>query len=231
MLLDTYQFSYLIYTLLLLLIWSVLFISNKSYRKESLAVGLLFGIAGIIVAGIYVVDWWNPITVFGKSTGIEDFIFSFSIGGIGSIIYSVIFNKKIIKKDKRFDLYKNKKFILTAIVLAFVFFVSFYLLSIDSFLSSLLGFTVVISYMLYRRKDLTKNALISGVLLSLVTIIPYIVIEFITPGWVENTWYFNFTYLPRISIFHDPIEDIIWFMFAGAFTSTWYKYWREVYFV
>lgn len=97
----SYLYSYLIGDLTLLIVWFILFYFRKNVRKEMLIISLIIGIGGLFAETIYTIDWWQPLTITGTLIGIEDFLFGFAIGGIGSSIYEVIFKKTVkIKKNK-----------------------------------------------------------------------------------------------------------------------------------
>jgi len=217
-----YHFSYLIGDLSLLFVWLILFLYRKDTRKEMIWISLIFGFAGLFSELIYTIDWWGPMTITGTLIGIEDFLFGFAIGGISSIIYEIIFNKKHSKKEFNF---KNKKLYLIIGILIILFFGLFYLFNINSFYSTIIAFIVAIIYMWIKRPDLIKNSLASGFLLIIISSIGFIIPELITPGWVESVWYF--TNIPKKIIFFVPLEDIIWFFLAGSFIGPLYEFWKN----
>ncbi len=96
-----YQYTYIIGNLILLAIWAFFFIRRKDTRKEMLTISLIFGFVGPLAEAIYIKDWWQPLTITGTRIGIEDFLFGFLIGGIISIIYEHLFQKRIKGKVER----------------------------------------------------------------------------------------------------------------------------------
>src|SRR3989344_3479519 len=99
--------EWLIFSLILFVIWIIIFIFNKS-RKEMLIVSALTMPFGL-TEPFFVPEYWSPPSLFNlaANTGfdIESLIFSFAIGGIGSVLYETIFksgHEKIhIKKSLR----------------------------------------------------------------------------------------------------------------------------------
>jgi len=91
----SYQYTYLFWTAIFLIIWGTFFIKRKDLRKEMLVISFLFGLGGLISELTHIQDWWQPLTITNTSIGIEDFLIGFAIGGIASVIYNFIFNKKI----------------------------------------------------------------------------------------------------------------------------------------
>lgn len=62
-------------------------------------------------------------------------------------------------------------------------------------------------------------------LLLLIIVFSYSVVNWITPGWVSDFWYFRNT--SQIVISNVPVDDIIWYIFAGLFIGPLYAYWQE----
>ncbi len=91
----SYQYTYLIGDLILLVLWLVLFLYRKDTRKEMLILSLIFGVIGPFVELVHVLDWWKPLTITSTIPGIEDFLFGFGIGGVASVVYEHLFNKKV----------------------------------------------------------------------------------------------------------------------------------------
>src|SRR3990167_8395738 len=95
--------EWLIFSLILFVIWIIIFIFNKS-KKEILIVSALTMPFGL-TEPLFVPAYWSPPSLFNlaANTGfdIESLIFSFAIGGIGSVIYEVIFKSKHKKMSMR----------------------------------------------------------------------------------------------------------------------------------
>ena len=100
--------EWLVFSLLLFGIWIVVFVFNKKVRREMFIVSL-FTMPFGLTEPIFVPRYWSPPSLFNlaANTGfdIESLIFSFAIGGIGSVLYETIFksgHEKIhIKKSLR----------------------------------------------------------------------------------------------------------------------------------
>lgn len=218
-----YQYTYIIGNIILLLIWTFLFIRRKDTRKEMLVISIIFGIAGPIAEMIYIKDWWQPLTITGTSIGIEDFLFGFLIGGIMAVIYEHLFQKRIQKKKPK-KIHKSKIF-RPAIVLLLLFVGLYYLTSLNSFTLTVIALLVPTIMIWIQRKDLIKNSIFSGILAWVVAVVGYTVLNVITPGFFEEFWYF--TLVGKIIFLGIPIEEHIWFLLAGAFVGPLYEYWRE----
>ena len=220
----TYQYSYLIGDLVLLVFWSILFYLRKDVRKEMLAISLIFGIIGIFTGFIYFLDWWHPQTITNTTISLEDFLFGFVIAGIASVIYITIFRKRL-KFKKLNQKLKSNKILLLVILFAIIFFVSLYILKLNTFYSAIISFLILIFFIWFKRKDLILNSLISGILLVIISVPAYLIPEFITPGWIQASWYFE--NLSGITFFKVPIEDFIWIFLTGAFIGPLYEFYKE----
>ena len=86
-----------------------------------------------------------------------------------------------------------------------------------------MGFSLGTFYLLVKRRDLLKDSLISGLGLSLGSIPLFLIIELVFPGWIERTWLFKM--LSGVRILSAPLEDVIWFMFAGFYIGPLYEFW------
>lgn len=223
----SYQYSYLIASLLFLAFWILLFYLRKELRREMIVISTLFAFAGPFAEIVYFKDWWKPLTLTGSFLSIEPFIIGFAIGGVASIICEEVFKKKH-KKEKR-DTKKvrraNFDMFLLLSSLAIVFFGSFFLLKLNSLITTILAFGIPILMIYSKRKDLILNSLLSGILLVIVAMLVYSIVELITPGWVEAFWKFNNT--PQLIIMNLPLDDIVWYFFGGAFIGPLYEYWKE----
>ena len=222
----SYQYTYLFGSLILLVLWGILFLLKKDSRKEMWITSLALGFGGLLVEFVYAKDWWHPLTITNTLVGIEDFIFGFTCAGIASVIYEVVFGKRLrIKKVSRKKEFKEElNLVILGSLLAALFFSSFYLLHLHSFYASVIAFIVPTLIIWIKRRDLIINSILSGLLLSLLSFL-FFLPEYITPGWVKMTWYLE--NLTGIIILKTPLEDLIWFFLAGLFLGPLYEYWKE----
>lgn len=223
----SHLYSYLIGDLTLLIVWFILFYFRKNVRKEMLIISLLIGIGGLFAETIYTIDWWQPLTITGTLIGIEDFLFGFAIGGIGSSISEVIFKKTVkikkINQKKRFN--QNKNILLFGASIVVLLFITFFLMKLNSFYSSIISLGIPIIYMNVKRKDLILNSILSGFFLMLTSFLAFITVELITPEWINSAWFLE--NLSGIIILTAPLEDLIWFFLMGMFIGPLYEFWKE----
>jgi hypothetical protein len=219
-----YVYSYLIMNLLFLIVWLALFFYRKDTRKEMLTSSIIVGLVGLIAEFVYTFDWWHPLTITGTRLGFEDFLLGFLVGGIGSVIYTIIFKKRLsrIKNKKR----NIKKIIWPILIGLTIFLGGFFILRINTFWLTILSLLVVTLIILSKRKDLIANSILSGVLFAIVGFLIYFALNLITPGWIEEFLYFQ--NIPKMVLLKTiPFEDLLWFFLGGCMLGPLYEYWQE----
>ncbi len=223
----SFQYTYLIGVMIVLTLWLILFLYRKDTRKEMLIISLFFGVAGSLVETIHVLDWWRPLTITNTTVGIEDFLFGFGIGGIASVIYEHLFNKRVkIKKVKEIKEQKrNINFLFLLALLFILFFGGFFIFNLNSFEAMLVSFIIPILIIYIKRKDLIKDSLVSGMLVLIASIIGYSILNLITPGFFDEFWLFQ--NIGRVMVLGIPLEEHIFYFLAGALLGPLYEYWKE----
>ena len=223
----SYQYTYLIGDIILLTLWLILFLYRKDTRKEMLIISLIFGFVGPFVEAVYILDWWKPLTITNTSIGIEDFLFGFGIGGVASVIYGHLFNKRVkIKKVKKIKEEKrNLNFLFLISLSMIIFFGGFFILGLNSFIGSILAWIIPTLIIYAKRPDLIKNSILSGVSLLVLSILGYHILNFITPGFFGEFWLFQ--NIGQKIFLGIPLEEHLWFFVFGAFIGPLYEYWKE----
>jgi len=192
-----------------------------------LVMSLVFAFAGPLADILYTQDWWRPLSLTNTTIGPEALLVGFMIGGIASIIYEVIFQKRLEthKVFKAKEAQRNFSFLSILLISAILFFGSFYLLKFNSLFSTILALLVPTIMIWIKRRDLILDSFGTGIFLVIVASLVYSVLEFLTPGWVHAFWFFK--NVPDIIIFNLPLDDIIWYFLAGLFIGPLYEYWQE----
>lgn len=112
------QYVWFIWSIIILALWAVVYCYKKDSRKEMLKMSWITMPFGL-TEPLFVPDYWHPPSVFdlAEKTGfdIESLIFSFAIGGIGTVLYNIIFirrNVKIPQSERNHDMHKLHVYIL-----------------------------------------------------------------------------------------------------------------------
>ncbi|MBU4216920.1 lycopene cyclase domain-containing protein [Candidatus Parcubacteria bacterium] len=214
-----YKYTYLIGSLLFFIYWLYLFIKLKEYRQRLLLISLLYAILGVTFGLVYTADWWRPETIFGYRVGVEDFLLGFSNAGIAAIWYLLFL--KIKSRGQA----SWARIAIPLISTGIITLVLFKMFDWNSFYANSIGILTAIIYILIKRTDLIKISLMSGVMMILISLPIYLLMIFVSPGWVEHTWMLE--KLSGILFIGIPIEDFIWYFLVGAMVSIVYPYYSE----
>lgn len=218
------QFFYLSFTGIYFVIWIILFLLRKDLRKEMLALGVVFGIAGVISQLTHVVDWWQPPTITGTRIGIEDFLIGFFMGGVVGVLYEEFFKKHFRSVRKRKPTFFNWFFHWSLLGLfAVSFLASFYIFGLHSFYAALVALCLFTFYMLVMRRDLIVDSLVSGVLTVIVGTVVYLLLFLLFPNYIVQFWYLPDVWFSKM-LLGIPLAEYIWYFFAGAFIGPLYEY-------
>lgn len=173
-------------------------------------IGIIFALP--IFQNMYVADWWHPNFIFDSAyIKIEDLIFGFSLLGIISSVYSILKSKDLKLSDsKSFTLVQK---VIVIIVVFSIFLGLFYIFNLNSFWSSIVGASLGALVIFIKKPRFLKHAVITGIFVLIIFIPVYMLSLYINPNFINNEWMLN--KLSGIMFLHIPIEEYIWYFFAG----------------
>lgn len=231
------QLAWFLWSLLLLIIWCVLYslLQNKESRKQMLAVSLWTSLLGI-TEPLFVPAYWFPPSLFDLAhlTGfdIESFIFSFGIGGITVILYNRIFGVISAKIDKSSEIgtlttsKQNHRFHLLAILSApIVFIVLFFTTSLNPIYVSSIALIFGGLATWYCRPDLMKKMSTSALLFLALYFVFFLALIATYPGYVEQVW--NLKVISGILVAGIPLEELLFAFSFGFFWSSVYEHFMK----
>lgn len=210
----SYLVGYFIVSLLFLLVWFVLFWKNKVVRKPMLILSALTMFAGPLSEYWYFQDYWRPYLFIRLPFigGIEDLIFGFAIGGIGSFIYESVFIKGFCLCERK--QIAHREFILIFPLIIIISMLVFNnLLGINSIFASSIGMIIAGILMMVFRRDLWQNALFSGLLVALIMFTIYLIPQLIFPQahvFLPKAWLLYGTKFGYLIFDHIPLTEMIW---------------------
>jgi hypothetical protein len=212
---------YLIGTGIFFIFWLLFYIHKKNLRKEMLIMSFLVAPLGPLSELFYFRDYWNPDYIFPIfGVGIEDLLFAFFIGGIGAVAYEELFIKKI-RKTKRDQ---SKLLAIIGILSLFIFITLTLFFKMNSIYSSSIVFVLGGLIIVYKRKDLLKNAIGNGILVAMIMLLFYVIFTSIFPTVIEDWWQLH--NLSGFFLGGAPIEEIIWGFCWGFLIGPLYEFWR-----
>lgn len=216
---------WLTFTLFFLGIWLVFYIFLPKIRKEMLWTSLFTAFFGL-TEPLFVPEYWSPPSLFdlAAKTGfdIESLIFCFSVGGIGTILYEIIFpmkHKKINKSEKR-----QHRYHILALLSPILFFLPLYFFTaLNPIYSASIAMGVGGIAAILCRPDLKRKILLGGVLfLGLYSLFFFFFVQRY-PGIVQEVW--NLSALSGVLIVGIPIEELL---FAFSFGMLWSSVYEHV---
>lgn len=216
-----YTYTYFFGTLLFMVPWLYLYVIRKDLRKEMIYVGILGAIMSVVTGYLWLTyDWWHPLTITNTRVGFEDLLLGFANGGVGAVLYYAIHRKKITQvttPQKTQVIY-----LLTFILLAMSILIWGF--GVTSFFASVFCMLIAIFWILIIRRDMTQIMIQNGIYMVILSIPVYLLCEFVSPGWIEQTWYME--KLSGALIANIPIEDLIFYFQAGVLSPLFYKVWN-----
>jgi len=217
------SYTYLFGTILLMVIWGFIFYYRKDLRKEMVIMSLLVGLLSVVTGYLWwTVDWWRPQTITGTIVGVEDFLVGFGSGGFMTAVYKFMFGIRS-KENSKLNYYKP------IIVIGFLVLLTgvlFWLLNLHSFIAVTTSLLLTSVFMFSVREDLFWPGFVSGLAMVIISIPIYLLMIYVTPGWVEAT-YLNALPLDT-KVLNVPIEEFVFWFLAGVLFGPFYDYWAGI---
>ena len=183
-----YKYAYLIASTFFLVVWLFVYWKVKHLRKPMLIMSVITALFGPVSEIWYFADYWKPEIALPLPFvgGVEDLLFGFSIGGIGSFAYESIFIRGVCMCEEK--KLKREWFLLVffgVVGTSMIIFNNF--LGLNSIFASSIGMIIVAAIMLYLRPDLILNAIGSALMVAGVMFTIYFLGQEFFPGahaWV-----------------------------------------------
>ena len=226
------QYVWLIWTLIILLLWFIIFIFNKPFRKEMLKISLWTMPFGL-TEPLFYPEYWHPPTLFqlAEHTGfdIESLIFTFSIGGVGSLLYKIVYKmeNKFIQLTER-NIRNHRLHFYSLLTPIVVFLLLTMLTKLNHIYCGIIALFMGALSALFCRPDLKIKIWMSGILFLLMYFIYFILLIGAYPGYVALVW--NFTTISGILVLGVPLEELLFGFTFGMFWSSLYEhiFWFKV---
>jgi hypothetical protein len=220
------EYAWFIWSLIALVFWGYTYWRRPSFRKEMGQISWLTMLFGL-TEPLFVPEYWAPPSLFNlaEKTGfdIESFLFSFAIGGIGVVLYRLVFPAELSalseheKYHKRHQLHRVILFLPVAIFLVLAVFTSLnhiYCGVIALFLGGVAT--------LYCRPDLKSKIWVGGLLFLGLYVVYFGSLLLVFPQFVDAHW--NLTALTGIKILGIPLEELLFAFTFGMYWSGLYEH-------
>ncbi len=223
---------WLVFTLLFLLIWAIVYIFVTTLRKEMLWASVLTAPFGL-TEPLFVPEYWSPPSLFNLAAkigfDIESIIWCFAVGGIGAVLYELVFKVNHITMTSRERHQKRHRFYLTTLLLPIpVFLILFFTSSLNPIYSASISMLFGAIGAWYCRPDLKNKILFGGLLfLSLYFVFFYLFI-LVYPEIVVMVW--NLPAISGILIGGVPLEELLFAITFGMLWSSYYEHitWKKL---
>ena len=169
----------------------------------------------------FVPGYWLPDTIFNPKLSIEDFIFTFAVGGIIAVGYELFMRGKV-KHQRLCNCFNGE--VQQGLILMFglvIVFLAYFLWKINFMYAVYIGIVTDIALVIFTRPDLTKKIIYSGLIFGFLYFVFFSVFSYVVPGFIKH-W--NLTNLSGIIIFNVPLEEILWAIGAGGLLGPIYEY-------
>jgi hypothetical protein len=216
-----------VWSLGLFFIWFIVFLFFRTARRRMLWASSLTTLFGF-TEPLFVPAYWSPPSLFdlARRTGfdIESLIFCFAIGGLGIVIYDLVFPVEREKMDWTERHHRRHRFHFWTLVSPFILFLALH------FLTSLNPIYVAGISMfggglaaLWCRPDLKLKIWVSGLMFMVFYFLYFMPLNLAAPGYVERVW--RLSALSGILVAGVPLEELL---FAFTFGMLWSSYYEHL---
>lgn len=227
------QYAWFIWSLALLLVWIVIYLSlrSKESKREMLIVSLWTSLLGL-TEPLFVPEYWSPPSLFDLAlrTGfdIESILFSFGVGGLAVIAYERIFRIKHEQMSVEERHKPRHKYHLFALLSTPIIFVLLLFTSLNPIYSASIALISGGLATWYCRPDLKKKMFASAFMFLGFYFVYFLTLTLVYPGYVEQVW--NLSVISGILILGVPIEELMFAFGLGFLWSSAYEHimWRRV---
>ena len=216
-----------VWTLVLMSVWLAVFIWHRKGRRPmfwAIVLTMPFG----LTEPLFVPEYWIPPSLFGlaRRTGfdMESLVFCFGIGGLGIVLYDVIFGIEHTHMTEAERHHRRHRFhIWTLLSPGIAFPVLFFLTDWNPIYTGSLSMFIAGLAALWCRPDLKKKIWVSGVMFTVFYFVYFFFLEVVSPGYVLRVW--NLLAISGILVLGVPLEEL---MFAFTFGMLWSSYYEHL---
>lgn len=220
------HYIWLVWSLFFLTFWFILYLSEPSFRKEMILISLATMLLGL-TEPLFVPSYWNPPTLFdlARRTGfdIESLIFTFAIGGTGSVLYRIIYKRNIAKMetaDMEHSRHRFHIYILTSPIPIFLALAVF--TNLNHIYCGIIAMFAGALLTLYCRPDLKWKIWIGGLLFLAYYFVFFLSLLAVFPDYVVHVW--NLKALTGVLFLGIPLEELLFAFSFGMLWSSLYEH-------
>ena len=226
------HYVWLVWSGAFLLPWLVAYAAFPRQRTAMLWASL-FTMPFGLTEPLFVPAYWNPPSLFDLAQttrfDVESFIFSFSIGGIGAVLYNLLTGYEPVALPPSDRAALHHRLHTWALAVAFVSFPLLNLFHWNPIYPAIIAIALGALATMFCRPDLAPKIGIGAVLFVGFYTVFLLGLEWTaTPGYIERVW--NLPALSGIAIAGLPIEELLFAAAFGAYWSGVYEHftWNQV---
>jgi len=210
-----YHYSYLVGASIFGLAWVICFVLGKKYRAQIIWGSLISG--PLAVSGfLFIPQYWCPPSLFDLDVrfkvGIEDVLWSASVGGIASVIGEILLREKLSKIRQR----QAKRHYAPFVAMVAVFVVLEFSRPNKSIYNTIVSLLVGALVTALLRCDLVPLMLTGALSFTALYLGLFLCFLSLYPEFVQR--FYNLSGILKIYILGVPIEEM---MFAASLGSVW----------
>lgn len=205
--------------------WAALYLAKPALRgvmwRASLAT-TLFG----LTEPIFVPAYWNPPSLFelAQRTGfdIESLIFSFALGGIGTVLYDALAGQDLIPASAALRQAPQHRLHRWALLLPFAAFVPLYVLPWNPIYAVLACLVLGAVASNLCRPELRRKSFVGGLLFLALYAVFMLGLKWFAPGYIPAVW--NLPALRGGVVYGIPTEELLFGFAFGLYWSGVYEH-------
>ncbi|MEW6331351.1 MAG: lycopene cyclase domain-containing protein [Pseudomonadota bacterium] len=225
------QYVWLTWASAFLVPWAALYLALPLQRKTMLWASLFTAPFGL-TEPLFVPAYWNPPSLFNLAQrigfDIESLIFTFAIGGVTSVLYTVLTGRStrsMATHEKRQPLHRHHH---KALATPFIVFPLLYFCPWNPIYAGIVAMLIGAVTTVLCRPDLKTKTWVGGLLFLGYYVVFLLGLEWSAPGYIERVW--NLAALSGLLVLGMPIEELAWAIAFGLYWSGVYEHftWRSL---
>ena len=219
------HYVWLIWSSAFLIPWAALYLARPALRavmwRASLAT-TLFG----LTEPIFVPEYWNPPSLFelAQRSGfdIESLIFSFALGGIGTVLYDALAGRDLVPVSAELRHASRHRLHRWALLLPVGVFVPLYFLPWNPIYAVLACLVLGAIASNLCRPELRRKSFVGGLLFLALYAVFMLGLKWFAPGYIVAVW--NLPALRGGLVYGIPTEELLFGFAFGLYWSGVYEH-------
>jgi hypothetical protein len=223
------HYVWLVWSSAFLIPWVAIYYANTRLRTVMWRVSLATMLFGL-TEPLFVPAYWNPPSLFelAQRTGfdIESLIFSFALGGIGTVLYDTLAGRHLVAARLALRNAPRHRLHLAALLSPYVLFVPLYFLPWNPIYPVLTCLLVGALASNLCRPELWRKSIVGGVLFFGFYTVFMVGLKWFAPGYIAAVW--NVPELIGGLLYGIPVEELLFGFAFGLYWSSVYEHftWR-----